>query len=425
MRVPYDRAMKNALIVVFLALALCGSAAVPAFSAEPPSRLTMVLVLSRHGVRSPTHPKELQPFAAQPWPSWSEVHPCYLTAHGALLMRQFGAYYRREYGAALGLASGCPASGSVFIWADVDQRTKATGAAIAQGFAPGCKIAVGHESGDNDNLFDPLPAVGTVDKAESTASVLGSVGGNFNGIYQAYNAQFSLMESILGCTSSRRCKMLTAVPTYTTNDGDGGLASLNGGLDNAGDVAGNILLEYVDGHQVFGWGRVTHAQLLQMLQLDILGRHLEHNRYAGRAHSSNIVMHILQTLQEGATGKAVSGTRVPTSTKFVFLSGHDTQLAELQGMLGISWLVPGDQLDDTPPGGALIFEVRQPTAGGEAFVRTYYVAQTLDAMRAGQGQNPVRVPVYIPGCPGMDCPMSTFTNVINSAVDPKFVLSSW
>lgn len=417
--------MKNVLVVVFLALAMCSSAAVPAFSAEPPSRLTMVLVLSRHGVRSPTHPLELQPYAAQRWPSWSETKPGYLTAHGATLMRQFGAYYRREYGTALGLgASGCPAAGSVFLWADVDQRTKATGAAIAQGFAPGCNVTVGHVSGDNDSLFDPLPGAGTVDKAQSTAAVLGSVGGNFDGIVQAYNAQFTTMESILGCASSRRCKSLVAVPTYVTNDGDGGLASLNGGLDMAGDVAGNLLLEYVDGHPIVGWGRVTHAQLLELLQLDILGRRLEHNRYAGRAHSSNIMAHILQTLEEGATGKAVSGTRVPPSAKFVFLSGHDTQLAELQTMLGINWLVPGDQRDDTPPGGALIFEVRQPVGGGEPFVRTFYVAQTLDSMRAGRGQ-PVRVPVYLPGCPGMDCPMTTFAGVVNAAIDPSFVISTW
>ena len=89
------------------------------------------------------------------------------------------------------------------------------------------------------------------------------------------------------------------------------------------------------------------------------------------------------------------------------------------------WLVPGDQRNDTPPGGALIFEVRQPSAGGEPFVRTFYVAQSLDAMRAGRGENPVRVPVYIPGCPQMDCPMSTFTTVITAAVDPKFVVNSW
>jgi 4-phytase / acid phosphatase len=414
----------NRFALFLLGFLACG-AAVTASAPAQQTRLTMVVVMSRHGVRSPSHPLELQAYAAQPWPSWSGLHGGYLTARGTVLMRQFGAYYRRYYGPQLGLgASGCPAAGSVFIWADVDERTKVTGDAIAKGFAPGCSITVGHVSGDNDSLFDPLPGVGVANKALSNAYVLGAVGGSFDGIPLAYSAQFAAMERVLGCSSSSKCKQISTVPTYVTNDGDGGLASLNGGLDMAGDVAENLLLEYVDGHSVVGWGRVTHATLLELLQLGVLGDSIEHNRYGGQMHSSNMLAHILQTLQEGATGKAVAGTRVPAQTKFVFLSGHDTQLNEFKAMLGLSWLVQGDALDDTPPGGALVFEVHQPVSGGEAYVRTFYTVQTLDAMRAGHGENPVRVPVYVPGCPGFDCPIGTFANVVNAAIDPKYV-TNW
>jgi len=83
-------------------------------------------------------------------------------------------------------------------------------------------------------------------------------------------------------------------------------------------------------------GTIDHARLLQLLALHVLGKELEHgNRYSARAHSSNIMMHILQTLEEGATGRAVPGTRVPARSRFVFLSGHDTQLAEFSGLLGL------------------------------------------------------------------------------------------
>jgi 4-phytase / acid phosphatase len=88
--------------------------------------------------------------------------------------------------------------------------------------------------------------------------------------------------------------------------------------------------------------------------------------------------------------------------------------------LRLSWLIEGDQLNDTPPGSALIFELHRPS-NGTAYVRTYFVSQTLDAMRAGQGQNPVRVPVYVPGCPSLDCPFAKFTSVVKSAIDPRFV----
>lgn len=381
----------------------------------------MVVVLSRHGVRSPTHPAELQAYASRPWPAWPG-HAGNLTQRGALLMRQYGAYYRRFYGGMLGAAHGCPPNGSVFVWADLDQRTRATGDAIVQGFAPGCSIAVHHASGDTDPLFDPLPGIGVVNKVASMASIQGAVGANLSGLTDAYAAQFAAMEQVLGCAAPASCKQLSGVPTTAANDGDGGLATLSGGLDMAADVAENLLLEYTDGHADVGWGRVDHGRLVELLQLHVLAKRLEHgNRYTARAHSSNIMAHILQTLNEGTTGAAVAGTRVPPQSRFVFLSGHDTQLAEIAGLLGLSWLIPGDQFNDTPPGSALIFELHAPASGGSPFVRTFFTAQSLDAMRAGAGENPLRVPVYVPGCPSFDCPFTTFSAIVSSAIDPSFV----
>jgi 4-phytase/acid phosphatase len=414
----------NALrLIAFLVatIALCGlPPARSTAAAQSSSDLRMVIVVSRHGVRSPTHPDELNPYSRQPWPAWSG-HPGDLTERGALLMREFGTYYRRVYGGMLGSgADGCPRGGSVFVWADVDQRTKATGDAIVQGLAPRCGIVVGHAAGDPDRLFDPLPGVGVVNKVESKDSILGSVGGNFGGLTTAYGSAFATMEDVLGCSAPATCKRISGVPTTVTNDGDGGLAGLSGGLDMAADVGENLLLEYADGHADVGWGRVDHAKLLELLQLHVLSKRLEHNRYAARAHSSNMMAHILQTLDEGATGHAVAGTRVPPSARFVFFSGHDTQLAEFSALLRLSWLIEGDQLNDTPPGSALIFELHRPSSGA-AFVRTYFVAQTLDAMRAGQGENPVRVPVYVPGCPSLDCSFDKFTSVVKSSIDPRFV----
>ena len=404
---------------------LSGSLPLDARPAVAAGELRMVVVVSRHGVRSPTHPNELAAYARQPWPAWSGT-PGDLTPRGASLMQQFGAAYRRRYGPALGFGtSGCPPAGSIFIWADVDQRTKATGKAVAEGFAPGCAISVGHAPNDPDTLFDPLPGVGTVNKAESTAAVMAAAGGSSTALTQRYAATFALMERVLGCAGPASCKKISADPTTADNSGDGGLASLNGGLDEAGDVAENLLLEYVDGHPDVGWGRVDHATLVQLLTLHELGKEIEHNRYAARAHSSNIMVHaVLQALQEGATGRPVPGTRVPAQSRFVFFSGHDTQLAEFAGLLRISWQIPGDARNDTPPGSALVFELHK-RPGGADFVRTFFTAQSLDAMRAGKGGDPLRVPVRIPGCPSLDCPFATFAQVVNGATDPKFVMATW
>ena len=54
-------------------------------------------------------------------------------------------------------------------------------------------------------------------------------------------------------------------------------------------------------------------------------------------------------------------------------------------------------------------------------MRTFFTEQTLDAMRSENGNAPARVPVYVPGCPSLDCPWETFKSVAGAAIDPSFV----
>jgi 4-phytase/acid phosphatase len=407
---------------VLAVLSLFLSSLAPAAADEPASySVRMVVIMTRHGVRTATHPTELQPYAAQPWPTW-EVKPGYLTPHGEMLMTQFGTHYRKLYASMPNIgATGCPQKGSVYVWADLDQRTLDTGKALMDGFAPGCNIEVHHASGNNDVLFDPLPALGKANTAESSASILGAVGGDLNGMTRAYRAAFAELDDMLGCAGSTTCKQISTVPTDIDSKSDDGLAGFKGGLDLAADAVSNTLLAYTDGRADAGWGKVDSAKLIDMLQISVAAKRLEKSRYNARAHSSNILTHILQTLQEGATGGKVSGTMVPPHTGIAFIVGHDTQLAEFGSMLGLSWILPGDQRNDTPPGGAMEFELHSSSrASMESFVRLYFTAQSIEDQHNGVGQNPARVPVYIPGCPSFDCPLSTFAKIVNSSVDPKF-----
>lgn len=390
-----------ALLFIFAVLAAIAATRVLAQTQPSGDSIRAVVVLMRHGVRSPTHPEELAQYARQPWRKF-DVKPGYLTAHGSALAQQLGDYYRKTYLP----GTGCPAQGAVSIWTDVDERTIETGKAVAAGFAPGCGLTVGHASGDSDPLFDP-PDVAKVDAALSLASLQGAVGGDPNSLNSAFRAQFAALEEILGCTSSSACKSISSVPSTIDSKGDGRLASLSGGIDLAAGAAENLLLEYTDGAPSPGWGRLTANRLIEVIQLHALAKQLEHNKYAGRAHASNIMAHVLHELQS-------------PQARVSFLVGHDTQLEELSGLFGLSWLVKGDAMNDTPPGSALVWELHA-AANGSQYVRVYFLAQSLDDMRTGHGTNPQRVPVFVPGCPSLDCPIDTFANVVNGAIDPKFV----
>ena len=97
----------------------------------------------------------------------------------------------------------------------------------------------------------------------------------------------------------------------------------------------------------------------------------------------------------------------------------------MAGALNLSWIIDGRR-DDTPPGGALVFELWKDRGSAEYSVRTYYTAQTLDQMRNATPltlESPAeRVPVFVPGCSGANqaCAWAAFQATMQSAIDPTF-----
>src|SRR5580693_6262587 len=175
----------------------CGQSQNPAIAND---ELRFVVIVTRHGVRSPTgKTDQLNQYSAQPWPAWS-VPPGYLTGHGAKLMTLFGAYDREFYvDKGLLSAEGCADASRISILADSDERTRETGKALAAGLMPNCSVEVrALAEGTPDPLFHPLEAgIGHPDKQLATAAVSGRIGANPGGLADAYRPQLQAMEDVL------------------------------------------------------------------------------------------------------------------------------------------------------------------------------------------------------------------------------------
>jgi 4-phytase / acid phosphatase len=176
-----------------------------------------------------------------------------------------------------------------------------------------------------------------------------------------------------------------------------------------------------------GWGRVNLDKLRELLQLhtaseDISGR----TSYIARLQSSNLLFHILQSMKQAAGGHPIAGALSKPDDRLLILVGHDTNLANISGALGLNWIIDGRR-DDTPPGGALVFELWKKPGAADYSVRTLYTAQTLDQMRNAAplslGNPPERVTVFIPGCSRADasCAWKDFQQTVQGATDPAFV----
>ena len=126
--------------------------------------------------------------------------------------------------------------------------------------------------------------------------------------------------------------------------------------------------------------------------------------------------------------RKVAGALGNPNDKLLFLVGHDTNISTVAGALGISWLIDGRR-DDTPPGGALVFEVWRSPKTKDYAVRTYYISQTMQQMRDMVPLTltvpPARANIFVPGCStaekGYACTFSGFQQSIHAAIDPAFV----
>ena len=117
--------------------------------------LLNVVVVSRHGVRSPTQsPEKLHGWADKKWPAWP-VAPGLLTPRGFYLVKATWELNRSRSPFTYGV---CPKPEDVQIIADVDERTRKTAEALNEGLYPTCGFKVKVTSSEHSAIFSPLKA---------------------------------------------------------------------------------------------------------------------------------------------------------------------------------------------------------------------------------------------------------------------------
>lgn len=402
--------------------------------------LKFVVILTRHGVRSPTaRPEQLNQYSRQPWPVWT-VPPGYLTEHGAKLMTLFGVY-DRELFSSQGLLSptGCADADRIRILTDSDQRTRETGKAFAAGLAPGCAIEF-HSlpEGTNDPLFHyPSANISDADKLLATAAVSGRISGDPKALTETYRARLNDLQKILAtCTPQPDCLStmhtpinILELPSSLAPGKSDHLVDMRTPLSVASSMTENLMLEYTEGMDAarVGWGAINRQQLNELLELHTASSDIaQRTPFVARAQASNLLSHILDSMQQATTTDPVAGALNKPDDRLLILVGHDTNIATISGALGLNWIIDGRR-DDTPPGGALVFELWQKPETREFSIRVYYTAQTLDQMRGSTplhlSNPPERIALFVPGCSRTDnsCSWDSFQQTVMSSINPSYV----
>ena len=352
---------------VILASLMAGLA--PAFAQIPPTppgwQLERAVVLSRHGVRSPIESsEELNKLAAMPWPTWP-VASGDLTPRGAELMALMGGYYRVLYGGrGLIQADDCPPAGIVVVWADVDQRTRASADSLLSGLYGRCGLTMRHQADltQPDPLFHPQPSASCpMDPAANRAAILARIGGDFGSVLREYARPLATLQATL-CpprlsVGHADCGLKAAAAAIEPRR-QGGVA-MKGPIAIGAMAAETFLMESAEGMPAaqVAWGRLSgegalhDVMAVRLLEFDLMQR----TPVIARQKGSNMLAQILTTLQDGHKFPGAPAAAEPA--RLALLVGHDTNIANIAGLLNASWEIPGFQPNDASPGGALAFEL--------------------------------------------------------------------
>ncbi|MDP1748127.1 MAG: hypothetical protein Q8L22_01615 [Reyranella sp.] len=405
----------------------------------PPGwQMERVVMLARHNVRAPTQsPEELAKYAASPWPDWP-VLPGQLTPRGAALARNMGLFFRAHFGGrGLIQEDDCPAPGIVVIWTDLDQRNEDNAISTLGGLYLRCLNPILKHQTDfskPDPLFHPSPSPSCpMDAAGNRAAILARIGGDFSSVLREYAPQLTKLQSTLCppgvATPGRACGLAAEAPDIVP-DPRGGVAMK--GPIAIGSMASEIFqLESAEGMSVnqVAWGRLAGDSAVR----DVLKIHrlhtdlMEKTRPIAQQKGSNLLAQIVTTLQDGH--KFPGAPNIAEPVRFAMLIGHDTNLANVAGLLNLDWEIPGFQENDPSPGGALSFELMKEVRTGQRYVRLNYYAQTPEQLRQATPLNldnpPGMVAVDLSACSAQvrdrACPLQRFVEIANAAIDPGCV----
>jgi 4-phytase / acid phosphatase len=424
-----------------LELALCLLAFCFTAPAQTPK---LVILVSRHGIRSPL--ESMTKYTRTAWPdlqtAWGVQNLGDLTPHGQDVITLLGAYYRAHYVAdGLLSAANCP-DNQIYFRADTAERTQHTAMGLVAGL--GCGTAI-HSCADStplctgtntDPLFHPVGATkGVPDGQMAVAQITGRIG-SLDQLLRRYRAPMDALQSALLCCSdpsvcpsgTKNCTLPAMTQSLTAGQGSKAV-SWKGPFPVGSDAAEIFELEYANNMDMTGWGRVTPQSLHDMSVIHtVYFDYTERTSYLAQIGGSNLAAYIMNTLGQAVTGVA-RGQSAPAGSRFVALVGHDTNVANLAAMLGVSWTLPGYQTNDPAPGGALVFELHERENPKRYMVRVYYQAQSLrqmrDAVTLTLSERPGRANLAIPGCSdksaSLDCAYPKFQELVCKAIDWSFV----
>lgn len=366
------------------------------------------VIVFRHGIRSPTtEPQDLAIFANQPWPSWP-VAAGQMTSHGLTAMASLGARYRTLFGRSDLLFHRCQLA-NVLAIADTVIRDQSSALAFLHGLRPQCQPRFWVRPNGLANALFHFPQAQQSSQPESKVPP------------PLYPALAEIQQVLLACAGvpcwqhareHSRALLWDGQPTHDA-------------FKFAARLSENLMLEYAQAMplQQVGWGRLDQAAIGRLIALhNAYFAATKQSRSSATAAGSNLLAHLSASLIHASHHHPSVEPLTGDYPQVILLFGHDTNLAELAGLLGLNWHHPG-QPDLYPPGAALHFDLIRIHA--DWYVKIHAVLPTLGALRAASFVPTaalIDIPLPLLQCQRrLLCPLAQFEAIVKQRIDMERV----
>ena len=388
--------MKKNMLWMIAAILICGTNAQAqtkrsdAFRAK--YELKEVVVMSRHNIRSPltSGGAAYQRVTPHTWFKWSSPSS-QLSLRGGVLETEMGQFFR-QWVVSEGLLPDNyrPEGDEVLFYANSRQRTFATAKYFSAGFLPFANVEITHKLDEDkmDPVFTPQFTKMNDTYRQQVLADIQALNGGPKAWMAAQQPTLNLMEQVLDMAHSPAA--LQGDTTHFWFDDTqfklekGSEPKMTGGYTLANSVADALVLQCYESESMTAFGHELTIE--QWRAICAVKEVYDGLLFTTHSAAVNLAYPLVSRIREELNR---------SDRKFMFLCGHDSNLASISAALGLQIPETENALElHTPIGSKLVFE--KWSDGSDEYVAVNLVYQSIGQLQGRTLLSPAAPPMVLP-----------------------------
>ena len=388
--------MKKNMLWMIAAILICGTNAQAqtkrsdAFRAK--YELKEVVVMSRHNIRSPltSGGAAYQRVTPHTWFKWSSPSS-QLSLRGGVLETEMGQFFR-QWVVSEGLLpeNYRPEGDEVLFYANSRQRTFATAKYFSAGFLPFANVEITHKLDEDkmDPVFTPQFTKMNDTYRQQVLADIQALNGGPQAWMAAQQPTLNLMEQVLDMAHSPAA--LQGDTTHFWFDDTqfkiekGSEPKMTGGYTLANSVADALVLQCYESESMTAFGHELTIE--QWRAICAVKEVYDGLLFTTHSAAVNLAYPLVSRIREELNR---------SDRKFMFLCGHDSNLASIIAALGLQIPETENALElHTPIGSKLVFE--KWSDGSDEYVAVNLVYQSIGQLQGRTLLSPAAPPMVLP-----------------------------